>query len=112
MSIFWLFDTCGLIFGPAILLAGIVALGLCLWATLRSTPRRTQRLAVAISFLPLAISICGAVVGAILWWALAWPESTAAASRNLGQVCLAGLVVSSVPLLWALLLLRLQRGVA
>jgi hypothetical protein len=112
MSIFWLFDTSGLIFGPAILLAGVVALGLCVWATRRSSPRRTQRLAVTVSFLPLAISMCGALVGAILWWSLAWPESTAATARNLGKVCLAGLVVSSVPLVWALLLLRLRGGVA
>jgi hypothetical protein len=113
MSILWLFDTCGWILGPAILLAGVAALGLCLWATCQFTlRRRTQRLAVSVSLLPLVLGICGALVGAVLWLSLAWPISTADGLQALGKVCLAGLVVSAVPLVWALLLLRLRRGVA
>ena len=105
----WLFSTCGLIFGPAIMLAGLVALGLCLLASRRASPPRSRRNAFFASLLPLVVAVCGALVGLVLWLALGYSSGSPLENGlALGQVCLAGLVVSFLPLLWSVLLLRLR----
>jgi hypothetical protein len=103
VNILWLFDTCGYIVGPAIMLAGLCAVGLCLWASLPASTRRVRRVALAAAVSPLAVGACGAVFGFIVWWSAHDPGSP---WLGLGKVCLAGLAVAALPLVWALLLLR------
>jgi len=107
MNILWLFDTCGYIFGPAIMVAGVVPVLLCAGVTFRSTSRRTQRLAVALAVSPLALGLCGFLVGLVVCWSASLPSVPWLA---LGKVCLAGAAVSVVPLIWALLLFRTRRN--
>lgn len=106
MNILWLFDSCGAIFGSAIMLAGIAAIILCVRATLRGNTRRNQRITIAVATLPFVLGICGFVFGIVFCWIAGVPNISWAA---LGKVCLAGAVVSVVPLIWALLLYR-NRG--
>jgi hypothetical protein len=113
MWFLWLFNTTGLIFGSAILLAGVVALGLCLAATLRVSTPRSSRMAVTFSLMPFAIGICATLVGVGLWLAGVMPEvARMEAAMNLGKASLAGLATTAVPLAWALALVRLGRGSA
>ncbi len=107
MGILWLFDTCGYIVGPAIIGAGLVAVGLCLRASRRSSTPRTRRFAVVASMSPVVVGLCGAVFGFLVWWTARVPNAPWLA---LGKVCLAGLVVAAVPLFWSLLLLRARRN--
>ena len=107
MNILWLFDTCGLIFGPAIMLAGVFALGLCLWSSLRSTPPSALRRVIAMALAPAILGVGGAVFGLGVWWTQNVPGAPWWA---LGKVILAGMVVSAVPLIWALLLFRGRRN--
>jgi hypothetical protein len=110
MGIFWLFDTCGWIFGPAIILAGLTALGLCLRATLRPASPRAGRLAVATSLSPVALGLCGALIGLALLWYLGEAGNMKAEHwLALGKVILAGLVVAAPSLVWAMTL-RVRRG--
>ena len=106
MNVLWLFDTCGYLFGPAIMVAGAAAVILCAWATFRSTSRRSQRRALAVAGLPMLLGLCGFLVGLIICWNARVPGVPWLA---LGKVCLAGAAVSAVPLIWALLLCR-NRG--
>ena len=93
------------------LLAGFVALGLCLRASFRASPPRASRAAVTFSLLPFAIGICAALVGLGLWLAGVMPNvAQLDAALNLGKACLAGLVTTAVPLAWALTLVRLRRA--
>ena len=113
MGILWLFDTCGLMVGPAIWAAGLFALWRCLRASRRTSPPRSRRVAALLSLLPFAVGICGAIFGLILWQVTAQPaRNPQDVWGNLGKVCLAGLVVTSLPLLWSLILLRQRRDMA
>jgi hypothetical protein len=97
----------GLIFGPLMLLAGAVAAGMCGWATLRPGPRAARR-AAGWSVAPAALGVTGAAFGAIRWavfygpavvpWSEVWPV--------LGYTALFGVLVSLVPLAWAVALAR------
>ena len=106
MVLLKLFDTCGLIVGPLMLAAGIVALVLCIRASQR--PGASQlRQAVYASIMPLVIGICGASIGLVL--ILLSPPPGGIRDDNvaaLGKVILAGLTVSAIPMLWCLMLLR------
>ena len=95
---------CGWLFGVPMLLAGVVALVLCLWATWLRTDR-TRRAAVIASLTPLVIGCIGVPVGAVFLW-LASQRGVDVSSDwlNLGNVVLFGLTVSAVPLLWSALL--------
>ena len=104
MEIFFsLFNTTGYVFGSAIMVAGLLALGLCLRASLKSRPARAERLALAFSLSPLAIGVCGAVFGLAM---LLSAGQLGGAGREtwlaLGTVCLAGLVITVPPLTWSL----------
>jgi hypothetical protein len=105
------FNTAGLIFGPLIVLAGVVALILCFRASWRTTSPQFRRHALIGSLSPFIVGICGALAG------LAFMLGSGQAGgiqtehwRNLGKVCLSGLVVSSIPLLWCLWLFRTPRA--
>lgn len=105
MNPLWLFDTCGWIFGPAIMAAGVIAITMCAWVTFGSASKRARRRTVALATLPLLLGICGFLVGL----ALAWNQDmTSEHWLALGKVCLAGAMVTLVPLPWALWLIRLQ----
>jgi hypothetical protein len=113
MNILWLFDSCGYIFGPAILSAGLLALGLCLWANLAQRAERLNRIAAVFSLGPVVLGLCGALFGlGLLWYLGKLGDIRADNWVALGKVCLAGLVVTIPPLLWSLLLLRGRRGMA
>ena len=104
MNILWLFDTCGYIFGPAIMATGAIAVLLCAWATYRphSRPlsRRGLRVVLGVAFAPLAVAFCGVLFG--LGVCLA--NNVDVAWGALGKVVLAGAVVSLVPVIWAFFL--------
>lgn len=106
MSILWLFNSAGWIFGPLVLLAGIAAVLLCVRATLRPTARRQ---AFLVSLSPLAVGCAGAIAGLILFL----PDGMKTEHwLSLGKVILAGLVVSVVPLVWSVIMLRKPRVAA
>jgi hypothetical protein len=113
MGILWLINSCGYIFGPAIFAAGLVALGLCLRASLKQASARAGRLAITLSLLPLALGVCGALFGLTLMWYLG--ELGRMRTENwlaLAKVCLVGLIVTLPPLVWSLVLVRRRRGMA
>jgi len=109
MIILALFNTAGYIFGPIIVIAGVVALTLCLRATLRMDSPHARRTALFGSLSPFAAGICGAIFGFIYCLLLG---QQAVQWLALGKVCLAGLVVSTIPLLWCLALFRRPRMIA
>ncbi len=110
MSILSLFNTCGYIVGPAMWIAGLIALGICLRASLQPRPAPTRRTALAVSLTPLGVGICGALFGlAMVWWAGRLPVMARENWLALGKVCLAGLVVTAPPLAWALVLGEIAR---
>jgi hypothetical protein len=111
MGFLSLFNSCGWIFGPAIFLAGLLALGLCLWASFQTRSRRAGYIALAWSASPVLLGVCGALVGLIVVW-YAGLVMNGDVWMALGKVPVAGLVVAAPALLWALILLRLRRGVA
>jgi hypothetical protein len=109
-TMFWLFNTTGMIFGPIILALGWIALVLCVWATLMRT-WKTCRAALVAALLPFLAGVYCALVGYLGWWRS--NEQAANLSEiwlALGKACLAGLVVTVVPLVWSWLLLRRQRS--
>jgi hypothetical protein len=107
MNPLWLFDTCGYVVGPAILAAGLLAIGLCLGASRPSATRRRRLSALAAAASPAAVGLAGAAFGFVVWWASGAPGAPWAAR---GKVCLAGAAVAAVPLAWSALLLRGGRG--
>jgi presenilin-like A22 family membrane protease len=109
MNVLWLFDTCGYVFGPAIMAAGVFAVALCAMASRPSSPRSARHRAVAVALLPAAIGLCGALFGLAVWWVDRVPVPPWLA---LGKVCLAGLAMSALPLIWSLLLARARRDSA
>jgi hypothetical protein len=113
MGILWLFDTCGLIVGPAIWAAGLFAIWRCIRASRRSSSLYVRRSAAIYALLPLAVGICGALFGVAMLLAATQPAGLA---RNpwldLAKVCLAGFVVTCIPLIWSLMLLSQRRDVA
>ena len=107
MFFLWLFQTAGWICGPLIVFTGIIALVLCLRATCRPDSPVLRRNAWIGSLIPLALGICGAIVGLVVFFVSGAPGGLQQEHcLNLGRVVLAGLVVSAVPLLWSLFLLR------
>lgn len=111
MWFLWLFDSTGWIFGPAILLAGVLALAMCLRESVGATTVKRRRAALAWSLLPFVLGIAAALVGAALWLAGTMPEvTTSNAARRLGKACLAGLITTTPPLAWAVALVRRRRA--
>lgn len=100
----------GYIFGPLMLLTGLVALVVCLRATLRAD-RPAARRAVAWSLAPVGVGILGALVG-LAYWGLSdmVSENRAETWGYLGYTVLFGILVAAVPLVWSVALLRRQRS--
>lgn len=101
-----LFQTCGLICGPLMFLAGIVAVVLCFRAT-RNPSTGPLRRAVCGSISPLVVGIVGALVGL----AVALNANPPGGLQDqhwmaLGKVVLSGLTVAAIPMLWCLALLK------
>jgi hypothetical protein len=103
MNLLWLFDTCGYILGPAIIAAGVLAVVACAWVSFRRSSRRARLRVLPLAMLPLALGLCGSLVGLIVCWTARLPAVDWLA---LGKVCLAGAAVTVVPLVWAILLIR------
>jgi hypothetical protein len=113
MGVLSLFNTTGYIFGPAIVLTGLLALLLCLRASSWARNRPARRVALVASLMPFAAGVCGALIGLAMWWYADKPATDNGAPWfALGKACLAGLVVTAIPLVWSSLLLRAQRRVA
>jgi hypothetical protein len=94
-----LFNTLGLIFGPAVFFFGIFALGMCN----ACESRRSARRALIFACLPFALGVVASVVGAII--ILNAGQQAAGQGMSWFYACkssLAGLVVTLPPLLWAL----------
>jgi hypothetical protein len=106
-SILWLFDTCGLITGPAMWLAGLVAVALCVRAT-RRADSESRRLARWASLAPLAVGVAGVFAGL----AFCAASHISADPAALLKVTLAGLVVTLPALVWSLSLRRPRPRVA
>jgi hypothetical protein len=110
VNVLWLFDTTGWIIGPVMLITGLLALVLCLRANNSASSPRAVRAALIASLLPLAAGVCAIGFGwAVVWYSGKIPEDTTGIWLALGKACLAGLVVSLVPLSWSLGLLWGQR---
>jgi hypothetical protein len=109
VNVLSLFDTLGGIFGPLMFLAAIVAIILCLRATLKPAARERRRLALYVAFSPLAVGICAAVVGLAIFLPGGMNDEQ---WRNLGKAALAGLVMTAIPLVWCLTLFRRPHAVA
>jgi len=110
LSLLSLFNTAGYIFGPLIVLAGVVALVLCLRASRRTGTPRLRQTALFGSLTPLATGVLGAIVGLILLLGSGQQDGIQSEQLvNLGKVCLAGLVITISPLLWSLMLFRRSR---
>jgi hypothetical protein len=107
MIVLELFNTLGLIFGPLVFLVGIVALALCLRATKRPDSSYARRTALFGSLAPFVAGICAVIFGLIYCGILGLQVHW----LDLGKACLAGLVVTAIPLLWSLMLFRAPRAV-
>ncbi|MFO0826390.1 MAG: hypothetical protein U0792_25270 [Gemmataceae bacterium] len=103
MAILWLFNTCGFIIAPLMWLAGLVAIGFCIRATRNAGSRN---LAIKVSLAPLAVGIIGMIWGSVMVFTMAQVPNDTDAALSIGKVGLAGLVVTAIPLLWALSLRR------
>jgi hypothetical protein len=109
MFFLWLFDTAGSIFGPLIVLAGCVALLLCVRATRRTERPSVRKQALYGALTPLALGLCAALVGLALFAPGGMKDEY---WGNLGKVILAGLVVTAVPLVWTLCLMSGRKAAA
>lgn len=108
MNLLSLFNTTGWIFGPAILLAGGVALLSCLRASSWARNPPARRTAWVVSLFPAGAGVDAMAFG----FAACWRANQSVDWFALGKAGLAGLLVSAVPLVWAALLLRVSRRVA
>ena len=107
----WLFNTLGGIFGPFVLLAGVVAVVLCVRAGQRAGTPAVRRAAVWASLMPLAGGVAAMLTGLALWAGGWYPRmEPQTAWLNLGKAVLAGLVVTAVPFVWATTLNRTRRA--
>ena len=95
------------IFGPLILLAGVLALGMCVWATLRPSRR-----AVWWALAPAAIGLMAAALGSVRWalWHAGAGVLWYQVGPALAYTALFGLLVSAVPWAWAVALARRAPG--
>lgn len=95
----------GYIFGPLMMLAGFVAVVMCVWATFR-TDRGSARRALMWSAVPPVLGVLGVIFGAIVW-ALNGPASDPARARlALFLTIVFGVFCALVPALWALVLVQ------
>ena len=95
----------GWIFGPLMLLTGLVAVGMCARAT-RRPDRIPARRALVCALVPPALGVVGALVGAVVW-AVEGPMADPARSRMaLFCTIVFGVFVAIVPALWALVLVQ------
>jgi hypothetical protein len=97
----------GWLIGPPTLLAGLVAIGACGWATLRFR-RKAARRAVWCSLIPVMIGALGAGFGALRWTLFYGPAVVPLSSvfPDLGYTVLFGALVTVLPLVWAVTLLQ------
>ncbi|VTU01216.1 unnamed protein product [Gemmataceae bacterium] len=92
----------GFIFMPLILLAGVVALVVCVQASRRADPVTRWR-PIWWALAPLALSVLGVIVGLIHTMRLGRPGPIPLTLwRYLAYTIELGALVSSIPLLWAI----------
>jgi hypothetical protein len=92
----------GYIFGPAMLLAGLIAVYMCVRASRAGAPDRARWVALAAALSPIAIGLLGAVFGALVLWQVgAAAQDWANAWQYLACTVVFGVFVSLIPLVWA-----------
>lgn len=105
-AVLFLFNTTGLIFGPLILLSGGFSLFICFKATRSRNDIKLRRQSLLISFLPFFISLLGAMIGYLILINYGGNRGIQVANwLALGKCCLAGLIVSLLPLSWSIYLI-------
>jgi hypothetical protein len=113
MALLSKFSACGILFGLTMPLAAVVALGLCLWASLKPGRRGLARLALTCSLGSLTLGLDAALTWLALAVFLGRPGAVAAEVwLGTARIFLAGLAVSFPSLVWSLALLRNRRGTA
>jgi|GEM_PF-6656834 len=95
----------GWIFGPLMLIAGLVAIVMCVRAMSRD--RSAARRALLWSLLPVVFGVVGAITGGIVWMATGQvaPAPTMV-WMALGGTILFGVFVAIIPTLWSIILLQ------
>ena len=105
-AVLFLFNTTGLIFGPLILLSGGFSLFIFFKATRSRNDIKLRRQSLLISFLPFFISLLGAMIGYLILINYGGNRGIQVANwLALGKCCLAGLIVSLLPLSWSIYLI-------
>jgi len=99
------FKSPGWIFGPLMLLSGLVAVVMCARATVRAE-RVAARRALRWSLVPPALGVVGAIVGGIVWAAHGPASDPARARMALFCTVVFGVFCAAVPTLWSLVLLQ------
>jgi hypothetical protein len=96
----------GFIFGPLMILGGVVAIVMCARATFRPD-RASARRALMWSLVPPALGAVGALVGAVVF-ALAdrVNKDWATAAQYLGCTIVFGVFCAFIPFPWSLALIR------
>jgi hypothetical protein len=107
MNVLWLFDSCGPIVASAMWLAGFIALYECARTTILGGSRRSARNLMLASLLPFAAGVAGFLVGALM---LAAGFQDNSPWSSLGKCVLAGVVVTTLPLVWSLVLWSRRSG--
>lgn len=96
----------GYIFGPLMLLAGLVALAMCVRAA-RRPDRAAARRALRWSAVPPALGVVGVLFGVVVLALNGQIEAAwGSGAPYLGCTVLFGVFVAAVPALWALTLYR------
>jgi len=95
----------GWIFGPLMLLSGLVAFVVCVRATARAE-RAAARRALRWSLVPPALGVVGAIVGGIVWVASGAATDPARARMALFCTFVFGVFCAAIPMLWSLALLQ------
>lgn len=98
------FRSPGWIFGPLMLLSGLVALAMCVRA-MALTDRAAALRALRWSLVPSVLGVVGALVGGAVW-ALSGPAADPARAW-MARFCtiVFGIFAATVPVLWAIALL-------
>ena len=114
MNFLAIFRAPGWLFGPPSMLCAVIAVVLCIHATIWWSPTRARR-ALAFALAPMVIVVLGLVAG-VVYVAIVGSPAAIVGRESLaiiGNMIAFGLVMSAIPTAWAsLLLLRHRRAIA
>ena len=106
MDFLAIFRAPGWIFGPPAMLCAIIALVMCILATVWWSPTGARRAMIS-ALAPLAIAQLGVAAGSVYIAVVSNPAALAGgeAQTAIGNTVAFGVVMSALPALWAALLL-------